>query len=163
MVENDTPVVANGWTPATMVGASEVNAALAVLSRARVRPPPIVLSGWPAMPGLSALIEDIARGVVGALEKLTSPANLQAKPAVSQEKVEQLQQRRGRPPSPNRARIEAAASMWLDVNGMPDIQAELERGLLAWCCSVGINVSERSVRAIASAAIKMHRARLGQE
>ena len=116
------------------------------------------------MPGLSVLIEDMARGVVSALlEKLPIPANLHAKPGESQEKAEQLQKRRGRPPSADRARIAAAASMWLDQNGVPEIQAKLERELLGWCCSVGINVSERTVRAIASTAIKAHREQLGHE
>jgi hypothetical protein len=71
----------------------------------------------------------------------------------------QLSAQRGRPPSADRVRLEGAASMWLDSNGTPTKQADLEDVLASWCLLVGIELGDRTIRTVAATAIREHKER----
>ena len=69
---------------------------------------------------------------------------------------------RGRPPSNDRLLAEGAASFRLDHLGGVKSQAVLERELSDWIISVGLNLSERTIRSVASNALRAHRARIAK-
>jgi hypothetical protein len=66
---------------------------------------------------------------------------------------------RGRPRKIGRVRLEAEATRWLDWNGMPDRQVELERALTDWCQTEDIELAPSTIRTVASGAIRKHKER----
>ena len=95
--------------------------------------------------------------ILDAISQLTKATYDHALIAVATSK----KKKNGRPPSLDRVRLEAAASMWLDQNGTPEKQAELERALADWCQVAGIDPSERTIRTVAAVAKREHEQQRG--